>query len=160
MSLTRLLPLCLLACMTSLPGHAEDAPAPCAAEHKQWWDELSTPHHEQQSQEAAKVLKVCEDQAEATKKADFARTGSTWAAGLDPLPAGGWASLLVSNDGTFSIFGSHRHDSRKGSVVAVWLRTEYREMQTAPNGSKFRSAVERDLYDCDRIAQKEVSYTT
>ena len=53
------------------------------------------------------------------------------------------------------MFGSRRHESRKGSTVAVWLRFEYREAQ----GDGFKSAVERDIYDCARIASKTLSVT-
>jgi hypothetical protein len=71
---------------------------------------------------------------------------------------GGWKLLDVSSDGTTAIFGSHRHDSRKGNVVAVWLRYEYRDSRSQ-NGESFKSLVERSLYDCDRIASKEISQT-
>jgi hypothetical protein len=74
------------------------------------------------------------------------------------LPDGGWVLLIVPADGTLAVFGSHRHATRRGSVATVWLRYEYRGRQST-NGFSYKSAVERFMYDCERVAGKSVSST-
>jgi len=111
-----------------------------------------------QDDEASETYKKCEATANEQKKAEFAATRDTWAASLDKLSSGGWVFLLVSSDGTFAVFGSHRHATREGNVATIWLRFEYREEQV--NGSEtYKSLVERNKYDCVRMTSKEVSST-
>jgi len=87
----------------------------------------------------------------------FADTKDAWAGTLDKLPSGEWQYLMVSDDGTFATFGSHRHSSREGDIVAIWIRYEFRTPQET--GEPFKSLVERDEYDCVRIAARRISYT-
>lgn len=146
--------LVLLGCLCSSPAFASDEAAPCPSELQKVLTAASA--NDPNYQKIREAWDECEDRAETAKKADFARTADAWAAGLDRLPGGGWVLLEVRPDGTSAVFGSRRHEIRKGSVVAVWLRTEYRETQ-ANNGISYKSLVERDMYDCERIANKEVS---
>src|SRR5579863_4115220 len=136
--------LLLLGFALSSPGHADEPP--CAPELKQAVASAGTPGYEQASQ----AWKDCQRQADEQKKANYAATRNAWADGLDPLAEGGWTLQGVSRDGTYATFTSRRHETRKGSVVAVWLRFENRESTTS-NGITFKSEVERDLYDCERI---------
>jgi hypothetical protein len=109
-------------------------------------------------EEARKDWQTCTTIAAEQKKEKFVATRDSWTASLDKLPSGGWVFLTVSSDGTYAIFGSHRHATREGNVVALWLRTEYREGQS--NGSEgYKSVVERNMYDCARMASKQVSTT-
>jgi hypothetical protein len=148
----RIFLLLLLGCLFSSPGHADETPAPCASE----WKAATDPSARSGTYEEARAaLETCEARAREQKKKEFAQTGSTWAAGLDPLANAGWVLLAVAPDGTNAVFGSRRHETRKGSTVAVWLRFEYREAQ----GDGFKSAVERDVYECARIASKALSVT-
>jgi hypothetical protein len=66
--------------------------------------------------------------------------------------------LMVSDDGTYAVFGSRRHAIREGNVVSIWLRREYRESQSNGAGS-YKAAVERYMYDCARVASKNVAGT-
>lgn len=109
-------------------------------------------------EEASKDWQKCSTIAAEKKKVEFVATRDSWAAALDRLPSGGWIFLQVSSDGTSAIFGSRRHATREGSVVAVWLRTEYREGQSSGSES-FKSVVERYMYDCARMTSKQVSST-
>jgi hypothetical protein len=144
--------LLLLLGMFSLSSRADDTPAPCEAE---WQRAIpGKPGYE----EAIEAWRECKARADEAKKKEFAETGRAWALGLDPIPTGGWALLQVSGDGTAAVFGSRRHETRKGSVVSIWLRYEERESQTN-NGATFKSEVERTLYDCERIATKAISAT-
>lgn len=136
--------------------HADDKPAPCALQDKAWSDtKYGTPEYE----EAKRTLQKCADLASEQKKAELEATRDTWAASLDKLPNGGWMFLMVSPDGTYAVFGSHRHATREGSVVSLWLRYEYREQQTINGYSNVKSAVERDMYDCASVRSKSVSNT-
>jgi hypothetical protein len=91
-------------------------------------------------------------------KACIATSRETWAASLNPLPNGGWTFLMVTDDGTFAIFGSHRHATREGNIATLWLRYENRESQSE-SGQYYMSKVEREMYDCARMASKPVSIT-
>lgn len=134
-------------------GHANESSYPCATEFNQALAATGKPEYDQASQ----ALRDCEVRANEQKRKHFADTRDTWAAGLK-LPGGGWQLLTVAPDGTYAVFGSREHEIRRGNVVAVWMRYEYREDQSA-NGLDYMSEVERDLYDCERIASKTVSVT-
>lgn len=142
--------LLLLGCLFSSPNHADEA---CMSEYAQMKASSGKPEYEQ----AYQAAKACETRASEQKKKDFAETRTTWEAGLDPLTSGGWELAVLSWDGTYAVFGSRRHETRKGSTVAVWFRYEFREQQSS-NGT-YKSAVERDLYDCERNTTKTVSAT-
>ena len=136
-------------------GADEDNPNPCALQWKAVIAATGTPTYE----EARKDWQTCTTTAAEQKKEKFVATRDSWAASLDKLPSGGWIFLTVSADGTYAIFGSHRHATREGNVVALWFRTEYREGQSSGNES-FKSLVERNMYDCVRMASKQVSTTS
>jgi hypothetical protein len=154
-----------LGCLFSSPGRADEAPDPCAAESQRYNDSLKS-FTLAGLPEASQALSECRKQASEQKalayeqeKKKWPETGATWAAGLNNLPDGGWTLLFVPADGTYAVFGSRRHATRRGSVATVWLRYEYREAQTSL-GASYKSAVNRSLFDCDRIAAKAVSGTT
>ena len=142
--------LLLLGCLFSSSGHADETP--CASELKQATDSIGKPEYAQTS----KVWADCQVQWEQQKQKVFAETRINWSEGLDPLAGGGWALLNVSRDGSYAVFGSRRHETRKGRVSAVWLRYELREPKS-DNAVSYMSEVERTLYDCERIATKSIS---
>ena len=132
----------------------EDNSDPCALQWKAALAATGTPTYD----EARRDWQTCSTIAAEQKKEQFVATRESWAASLAKLPSGGWIFLTVSSDGTYAIFGSHRHATREGNVVALWLRTEYREAQSYGNES-YKSLVERYMYDCVRVASKQVSTT-
>jgi len=144
----------LLGCLFSIRCRADEPTGPCTSEWKQFVSSMDKPD----SDSARQAWDECRKRANEEKKKSLADTATAWARGLDPLLAGGWELLSVSPDGTLAVFGSHRHGTRKGSVVAVWLRFEYREGKSI-DGVSYKSVVERDLYDCGRVASKGVSAT-
>jgi hypothetical protein len=148
----RIFLLLLLGLALPSPGHTDETPDSCAEEWKQ------ATSGSPDNSEKMRVWQECAAKAAEQKKAIYAATRNVWADRLDTLPSGGWTLLSVSPDGTYAVFGSRRHGSRRGSVVAVWLRLENREAQSA-NGTTFKSEVERDLYDCERITSKATSVT-
>jgi hypothetical protein len=140
--------LCLLFASTS---RAAD---PCAYQEQELATKsFGTPEHA----EAQKWLNVCRASVEKDKKATFPATREAWAASLDKLPAGGWAFLMVSDDGTYAVFGSHRHATREGSTVSLWLRYEYREAQLNNANQLYKSVVQRKIYDCAHAASKSAA---
>ena len=147
-----LLPVILYA-QTS-PCRADEDP--CAQQYKEWTAAKSgTPEYDQ----AYKYWQSCQAIVSQQKKTELAGSRDTWAASLDKLPNGGWIYLTVSPDGTYAVFGSHRHAIREGNVVALWLRYEYRESQTNHAAVGYKSVVERDMYDCARVTSKAVADT-
>ena len=137
-------------------GRADNNPDPCGLQARELAAaKYNTPEHD----EWEKAWKECTATANQQKTESYAATGDTWAASLAKLPNGGWTLLMVSPDGTYAVFGSHRHATRDGNVVALWLRHEYREEQTTSAGERFRSSVVRSMFDCARVASKGVSYT-
>jgi hypothetical protein len=135
---------------------AEEKPGPCANQDL----ELATQKYGTPGYDSAlKNFQACLAIAAEQKKAEYADTRDAWAASLDKLPNGGWIFLMVSPDGTYAIFGSHRHATREGNIAAIWLRYEYRDQQKNNMASQYRSEVERDMYDCSRITFKGVAFT-
>jgi hypothetical protein len=132
------------------------APDPCAYQEQELAAKgYGTPEYF----EAQKWLNVCRASVEKDKKATFPATRDAWATSLDKLPNGGWKFLMVSEDGTYAVFGSLRHAIREGNVVSVWLRFENREQQINGAGASYKSLVERRMYDCARVTAKAVSST-
>jgi Surface-adhesin protein E len=152
-NLTRIhlfVPILLLIGSVSLAG---TKPNPCALQQ----DEVAAAQYGTPAKtDALKNLEACLAIAQEQEKAEWAETRNSWAASLDKLPNGGWEFLMVSADGTYAIFGSHRHGTREGNVVAIWLRYEFRDKQII-NGNVVRSRVERNLYDCAGVRSKPVS---
>jgi hypothetical protein len=156
-----LFPFSVLLFFASASRADEEANPPCQPEYKAALDATGSPKFA----EAQKQLDDCtalfmqqQEIAEQKKHAEFAVTGHTWAATLDRLPEGGWTFVMVSDEGTYAVFGTRRHAIRTGDVVTVWLRFEYREPQTN-SGERYKSQVERKVYDCARMASKTVSDT-
>jgi hypothetical protein len=147
-----LLPLLLYA--FAPPSRADDTD-PCAFQSKEFYGTLGKP----ENAEASEHLTKCQAAAAEQKKAEFAATRDSWAASLDAMPSGGWVFLLVRPDGTYAVFGSHRHATREGNVVSIWLRYEFREARTDNRNTSFKSLVEREMFDCGRAASKSVSDT-
>jgi hypothetical protein len=116
-------------------SRAEDTPDPCALQEKASRDAIGKSQPE--FDEAQKTWLACSTAARQQKKAEFVATRDAWASSLDKLPAGGWIFLMVSPDGTYAVFGSHRHATREGNVVSLWLRYEYRESQTNPSAAGY-----------------------
>jgi hypothetical protein len=139
----------------SSPIQAEERPYPCANQENARKDLLGKSGYD----EAEKAWQECYTLAVQRRKTELVATRDTWAASLDKLPNGGWTFLMVSPDGTYAVFGSHRHATREGNVVSLWLRYEYREQQTVNGYADVKSAVERDMYDCARVRSKGVSST-
>jgi hypothetical protein len=139
------------------PARADEAPDPCAFEATTALHAAAAGTPEETA-EARQALNECYKRATEQRKRELVESRNTWAAGLDKLPAGAWVLLTVASDGTYALFGSHRHGTRKGSVVAVWLRYEYREAKS-DSGATYLSEVERTLYDCERVASKLVAIT-
>jgi hypothetical protein len=137
------------------PSRAEDNSDPCALQWKASTDAIGTPGFA----EAQDIYRKCTAIADEQKKAEFAATRDPWAASLERLPNGGWTFLMVSPDGTYAVFGSHRHATREGNIVALWLRYEHREQQTNGANGHYKSDVEREMYDCARVASKGVATT-
>jgi hypothetical protein len=134
------------------PAAHADEPDSCALQYKDLMTKVGTPEYA----EASEHYKNCSATAAEQKKQHFVETAATWATSLEPMPAGGWGFLEVSADGTLAIFGSRRHATREGNVTALWFRYEYRESQSNGNES-YKSAVQRQLYDCARMSSKVVS---
>ena len=139
----------------SSPSWAEGTTYPCASQEKARHDALGKPEYE----EVENAWKTCYDLAVQQKKSEYVATRDTWAASLDKLPNGGWVFLMVSPDGTNAIFGSHRHATREGNIVAIWLRYEYRDEQRNDLASQYKSEVQRNIYDCARVTFKSVAIT-
>jgi hypothetical protein len=139
----------------SSPSWAEERPEPCAIQEKASRDAIGKPEYE----EAEKTWRTCFALAVEQKKSEYVATRDIWAASLDKLPIGGWVFLMVGQDGTHAVFASHRHATREGNVVSIWLRHEYRESQETIAREHYKSAVERAMYDCARVNSKSVSST-
>jgi hypothetical protein len=144
----------LLAALTLLttPAFAGDSPAPCDSEVTQLIASIGKPQYA----EAQKAADECH--AREKKKDVTAATGAIWSTKIELLPSGGWEVLDVSEDGISILFGSRRHEVRKGTTVAIWLRDEFRENQVK-NGQTYKGLVERDVYDCERMTNKTLSVT-
>jgi surface-adhesin protein E len=142
-----LAPFLLLALAAS--AHSADTPDPCARQRQATIDAFGTPKHAA----ATELWQACVTWANNQGKEDLVATKDAWAQSLDKLPNGGWMLLMVSDDGTFAVFGSLRHATREGDVVSVWERWEYRERQA----NNTRSSVVRKMYDCARVVSKPVS---
>lgn len=135
-------------------SRADESSGPCALQWKAATDAIGTPEFAEEQ----KHYEACTAIAAEQQKADFAATRATWAASLNKLPNGAWKFLFVSDDGTFAVFGSHRHATREGDIVSLWLRYEYREQHSNGN-ENYKSEVERDMYNCARTSTKAVSVT-
>jgi hypothetical protein len=148
-----LAPILLLALAPS--ARSADAPDPCPVQKKAWQDSVGPT-------EAGKTLEIwnaCVALAKGPAKVDFVATRDAWAQSLDKLPNGGWEFLMVSPDGTYAIFGSHRHATREGGIVSLWDRYEFRESQPRNGGANYKSVVYREMYDCTGVRSKSVSNT-
>jgi hypothetical protein len=135
--------------------HAGEKPDSCALQKQAWQDAIGGT----EQAKAAEVWRACTVWAKDQQKMELAETRNTWAASLDKLPNGGWEFLMVSPDGAYAIFGSHRHATREGSVVSLWLRYEYRESQTLDGSTSYKSVVYRDMNDCAGVRSKFIAST-
>lgn len=152
----RIFLLLVLGCILSSRAFAEDAPPdPCAQEYKAAMDPTARSGSFADTQ---KALSECQARETEKRKNVTAATGPVWATKLDPLSSGGWEVQDVTADGISVLFGSRRHEVRKGTTVTVWLRDEFRETQVK-NGQTYKGLVERDVYDCERMTTKVLSVT-
>jgi surface-adhesin protein E len=152
--ISHFLPVLLMVFASSV--HAGEKPDPCAL---QWSEAAALKYNTPEFDAANKIWKECVALASEQQKMEFAASRETWAASLDKLPTGGWVFLMVSQDGIFTTFGSHRHATREGSVVSLWLRYEYRESRSLTGGANYKSVVYREMYDCSGVRSKSVSNT-
>jgi hypothetical protein len=134
---------------------ADNKPSPCALQSEVL--SAATPGS-REAIDALKHFQECLRLASEQERMDWAVTRHTWAGSLDKLPNGGWVFLTVSEDGTYAVFGSRRHAVREGSVASIWVRYEYRERQSH-GGENYQSDVVRVMYDCARVASKDVAIT-
>jgi hypothetical protein len=72
-----------------------------------------------------------------------------WVRTLDPMLAGGWEFRAVAADGAWAAYSTDHQMKRSGKLETVWLRQEFAEPQTAPNG-RYLSVVEKVQYDCGK----------
>ena len=142
-----LAPILLLAFASS--ARSADTTDRCAVQKKAWQTAVGATEQAR----ALEIWNACEAWVKEQGKVDLVATRDAWAQSLDKLPNGGWTLLTVSDDGTFAVFGSLRHATREGNVVAVSQRWEYREQQN----DNSRSYVVREMYDCAQAASKSVS---
>jgi hypothetical protein len=144
--------------------YAQDPPAPEKPEpYADFLKRTSNLPGDQQGGESeaywAKV-KAYNEWTEAQDAKNDAATALSWAQSLKPLE-GGWELVDVSNDGRHATFESRRQLMRDGSTVYVWLRFENRVPQPwqYTGMPQYKSAAERDHYDCSRQLSKIVSMT-
>jgi hypothetical protein len=85
-----------------------------------------------------------------------------WVHTLDPMSTGGWQFRTVAGDGSWASFSTDHQLTRKGQLVAVWLRQEYAEPQQGAGGQPYMSTVENVQYDCakNRVRALVVIYYT
>jgi hypothetical protein len=75
-----------------------------------------------------------------------------WEQSLDPMPQGNWKLLFLANDGSMAIFVSSHQQSRSGTKLTVWFRTELGEAQDGT-----MSFVEKDQFDCADARKRMLS---
>ena len=85
-------------------------------------------------------------QERAARKADV----MGWVRTLDPMSSGGWDFRAAAGDGAWAAYTTDHQLQRSGSVVTVWYRQEFAELQSSAQGGNYLSFVQRLEFDCDR----------
>jgi hypothetical protein len=111
---------------------------------------------EQQSQWDAERLHALADQkvrAEHLAAERAARRADVmgWVHSLDPMPSGGWDFRAAAGDAAWAAFSTEHQLKRSGSLVTVWLRQEFSEVQQDARSSNHLSLVQKVEFDCDKI---------